>query len=64
MRGHPDELSTEQGLDLIKQAARMGMRVFVVTGGDPLARPDVFDLVGAAHRSRMHVGSLPASRRA
>lgn len=59
-RRHPDELSTEEGVDLIDQAARMGVRVFVVTGGDPLARPDVFDLLGAARRSGMHPGFSPS----
>lgn len=60
VRRHPDELSTEEGLDLIEQAAGMGVQVFVITGGDPLARPDVFDLLHAASRSGLHVGFSPS----
>lgn len=59
-RRHPDELTTEEGLGLIDQAARMGVRVFVVTGGDPLARPDVFEFLAAARRSGMHAGFSPS----
>lgn len=56
----PRELSTEEGLDLIGQAAALGTRVFVVTGGDPLARPDVYDLLRAAAATPMHVGFSPS----
>jgi radical SAM protein len=43
---HPEELTTEQSKALIEQVAtfpRVPMLVF--TGGDPLKRPDVFDLI-------------------
>ena len=43
---HPEELTTEQSKALIEQVAtfpRAPMLVF--TGGDPLKRPDVFDLI-------------------
>lgn len=56
----PRELSTEEGVALIDQAAEMGTRVFVLTGGDPLARPDVFDLLTHAASTGMHVGFSPS----
>ena len=56
----PGELTTEEGLSLITQAAEMGVRVFVITGGDPLARPDAFDLVAAAAATGMHTGFSPS----
>lgn len=59
-RRHPDELTTGEGRDLIRQAAEMGTRVFVITGGDPLARRDVFDLISAAAETGMHVGFSPS----
>jgi radical SAM protein with 4Fe4S-binding SPASM domain len=59
-RRDPRELTTSEGLDLIAQAAEMGTRVFVITGGDPLARHDVFDLLTAARDSGMHVGISPS----
>ncbi|MHB1712225.1 MAG: radical SAM protein [Acidimicrobiales bacterium] len=54
------ELSTEEGAILIDQAAAMGTRVFVLTGGDPLARPDIFDLIAHATSTGMYVGFSPS----
>jgi radical SAM protein with 4Fe4S-binding SPASM domain len=59
-RRDPDELTTSEGLDLITQAAEMGTRVFVITGGDPLARPDVFELLAGISASGMHAGFAPS----
>ncbi len=39
------ELSTEEGKDLIDQVAQMAAPLFVLTGGDPLKRPDIYRLV-------------------
>lgn len=60
-RRDPGELTTAEGMALIDDAAGMGTRVFVVTGGDPLARPDVVDLVRAAAATGMHVGFSPSA---
>lgn len=59
-RRHPDELTTGEGLDLIADAAAMGTRVMVITGGDPLARGDVFELLAAIRRAGMHAGFSPS----
>lgn len=59
-RRDPAELTTEEGLDLVGQAAAMGVQVFVVTGGDPLARPDCFDFLAAASGHGMHAGFSPS----
>lgn len=42
------ELTTEEARRLIDQVAELGSPVFVVTGGDPLKRPDLFLLLGYA----------------
>ena len=42
---HPDELTTEEGYRLIDQLVEMGKPILIVTGGDPLMRRDVFDLM-------------------
>jgi AdoMet-dependent heme synthase len=42
------ELSTVEAQRLIDQIAEMRVPVFVITGGDPLKRPDIFDLVECA----------------
>ncbi len=54
------ELSTEEGFSLIDQAAEMGTKVFVITGGDPLARKDVFDLIRHSAEAGMHTGFSPS----
>jgi len=59
-RRDPGELTTEEGRALIEEAAAMGVRVFVITGGDPLARPDAFDLIAAASATGMHTGFSPS----
>ncbi|HUZ84627.1 MAG TPA: radical SAM protein [Gaiellales bacterium] len=57
------ELTTDEGRDLIGQAADMGTRVFVLTGGDPLMRPDILELIAAAADSGMHCGFAPSVTR-
>ena len=45
------ELSTDEAKRLIDEVAALGSPVFVLTGGDPLKRPDIFELVsGCAGR--------------
>lgn len=39
------ELSTEEGLRLLDDVRQFGPVLFVLTGGDPLKRPDIFDLI-------------------
>jgi radical SAM protein with 4Fe4S-binding SPASM domain len=39
------ELNTEEGYRLLEQVKAMGTPVVVLSGGDPLMRPDLFDLV-------------------
>ncbi len=44
---HPDELSTDEGVRLMEEVAAFGPPppLFVLTGGDPFKRPDLFELV-------------------
>jgi len=39
------ELSTDEAKRLIDEVAALGAPVFVLTGGYPLKRPDIFELV-------------------
>ncbi len=59
---NPDqnELTTEEGFALIDDVAAMGTKVFVVTGGDPLARSDIHILLTKAVSTGMHVGFSPS----
>ena len=40
-----DELTTEQGFRLLDEIRRFGEPLMVFTGGDPLKRPDLFELI-------------------
>src|ERR1035437_7168897 len=46
-RRDPRELTTEEGFRLIDQVRAFGAKppLFVLTGGDPMRRPDLVDLV-------------------
>jgi len=41
---YPDELTTEEGEALLKDVATLGPAVIILTGGEPLLRPDIFHL--------------------
>jgi len=58
---HSMELSTDEGKNLIDQIAAMKVPVFVLTGGDPLKRPDLFELIGHARNKGVHVSLTPSA---
>jgi radical SAM protein len=49
-RRDPRELTTAEALGLVDQVAELAVPVFVVTGGDPLKRTDLFDVLSHAVR--------------
>jgi radical SAM protein len=58
---HPMELSTDEGKRLIDQIAALKVPVFVLTGGDPIKRPDLFELIGHAHSAGVRVSLTPSA---
>ncbi|MDR0347497.1 MAG: putative heme d1 biosynthesis radical SAM protein NirJ2 [Coriobacteriales bacterium] len=42
------ELSTAEGMKMIDEIARAGFKIMIFSGGEPLLRPDIFDLVSHA----------------
>lgn len=58
---HPDELSNAEGKNLIDQIAAMGVPIFVFTGGDPLKRKDVFELIQYAAGKGVQVALTPSA---
>jgi radical SAM protein with 4Fe4S-binding SPASM domain len=42
---HPRELNTAEAKQLISQVVEAGARLIILDGGEPLMRPDIFDLV-------------------
>lgn len=61
-RPHPNELSTPHSLALIEQLARFRKPpLLVLTGGDPLKRADVFELVESARGAGLEVAMTPSA---
>ncbi len=57
----PMELSTAEGKGLIDQVAALRVPVFVLTGGDPIKRPDLFELIDHARQSGVRVSLTPSA---
>jgi radical SAM protein len=57
----PQELSTEEGKRLIDEIAQMQVAVFVLTGGDPVKRPDLFALIEHARAVGVRVSLTPSA---
>ncbi|MBI4329265.1 MAG: TIGR04053 family radical SAM/SPASM domain-containing protein [Chloroflexi bacterium] len=59
---HPQELSTEEGQALLDRLVGFGQPLphLVLTGGDPLKRPDLFDLIAYARGLGFTVAVTPS----
>ncbi len=58
---NPLELSTNEAKRLIDEIAAMEVPVFVLTGGDPLKRPDIFELVRYASEHNVRISLTPSA---
>ena len=58
---HPHELSTEQGYRLLDEIRRFGEPLMVFTGGDPLKRPDLFDLIRHSVKLGLRTNVTPSA---
>src|SRR5262252_5309879 len=58
---HPLELSTAEAFHLIDQIAQMHVPLFVLTGGDPLKRPDLMPIVEYACRRGVRTSLTPST---
>jgi AdoMet-dependent heme synthase len=58
---HPMELTTGEGKNLIDQIAAWQVPVFVLTGGDPIKRPDLFELIAHARKVGVRVSLTPSA---
>lgn len=47
-REYPGELSTEEGFKLLADLAAFGVPVVLFSGGEPMLRPDLFELIAKA----------------
>ena len=59
----PNELSTIEGKQLLQQITAFGdpYPQLILTGGDPLLRPDLFELIAEARRLNIGVSITPAA---
>lgn len=58
---YPGELNTEEGKALMSTAAAMGCPIFILTGGDPLKRQDLEELIAHGKSVGLRVGTIPAA---
>lgn len=59
---HPEELTTEQSKALLDQVADFPRQpIVVMTGGDPLKRADLFELIRYARRAGLQVALTPSA---
>jgi len=60
---HPDQLSFEEGIAFLRQIPDFGepMPQLILTGGDPLRRTDLYDLIDEARRLGIAVSITPAA---
>jgi PqqA peptide cyclase len=52
------ELSTEEWTSVFQESAKLGMLHVHFTGGEPLARNDLTELIGAAHRPGLYTNLI------
>src|SRR5690349_21593532 len=57
----PSELTTEQGYRLLEEIRSFGEPLMVFTGGDPLKRPDLYDLLRYSARIGLRTNVTPSA---
>lgn len=58
---HPGELTTEQGFRLLEEIRSFGEPLMVFTGGDPLKRPDLYQLIEHSVRLGLRTNVTPSA---
>ena len=63
LAAHPEQLTTTEGKALLRQVAAFGdpRPQLILTGGDPLQRPDLFELIDDAVQLGISVSITPAA---
>jgi radical SAM protein len=57
----PNELSTEEGYQLIDRLSEFGSPILIFTGGDPMMRRDLFDLIKHAAQKGLRCSLTPTA---
>src|SRR5215470_4869196 len=60
---HPMELTFDEGVDFLRQIPEFGAPLpqVILTGGDPLARPDLYELIDEARKLGIGISITPAA---
>ncbi|MCH8162010.1 MAG: radical SAM protein, partial [Chloroflexi bacterium] len=58
-----NELSTEEAFRLVDQIREFGDPILVITGGDPMMRPDLYDILGYAVQQGLRTSLTPTTTR-
>ena len=58
---NPGELNTAEAKSLLDDVRAMGTPIVVFTGGDPLQRPDLEELIAYANAIGLRTGAIPAT---
>ncbi|MBI4216101.1 MAG: TIGR04053 family radical SAM/SPASM domain-containing protein [Chloroflexi bacterium] len=61
LRRHPQELTTAEGRHLIDQIADLGHPLFVITGGDPMMRRDLYEFIRYGTEQGLRVSLAPSA---
>ena len=60
-RPDPDELTTQEAIRLIDRLADFGSPILIFTGGDPMMRRDLFDLIAYATQRGLRCSLTPTA---
>ncbi|MDO8944742.1 MAG: radical SAM protein [Desulfobacterales bacterium] len=58
---HPQELDGDEAFRFLDQVVRAKPGIFILTGGDPIQRPDLYDIVGYASGKGLRVALSPSA---
>jgi radical SAM protein len=59
----PKQLKTEEAYQMVNQISEFSNPVFIISGGDPLLRKDIFDIAALASRKGLKVVMSPSGSR-
>lgn len=57
----PQELTTEEGQAVVRMVKEMGTPLIVFSGGDPVNRPDLYELIRCAKDQGLRAATIPAA---
>jgi len=60
-RRDPRELTTEEGRRLLDDIRSMGTEIMILSGGDPIKREDIFDLIRHGAGIGLRMATIPAA---